>query len=150
VRDGDFTLDYTNGEVRRLRIRIAETGILAGKQIVSIYDQFRLAGCGFLSNNTLRFFRSFRHGQCPQRLERIRGAVKRVLENPDAAAVRFASSTGRCSFCHRKLADPARSRLGMGCTCFAYWSAGLLDPNVVADCTDPWVIWLEKPRTGLC
>lgn len=120
VPDGRYSIIYSSGQYRTLRIRTPKSGDLAGKRILSYKEGHSYHGFGFLCvNGTVAFWKRFRQENqlTPERLPRIQHAVDRILEDPQAAGLAYAMKENRCCRCGKELTVPASIHKGLGPDC---------------------------------
>jgi Family of unknown function (DUF6011) len=125
IPDGGFSIIYSTGQYRTLRVRTANKGDLVGKRILSLKEGDDWKPCAFLSpQDRASFWRAFRADNDAVRLARIQRAVDIVSKDPSKGAMAFAMCEKKCSRCGRDLTVPASLYRGMGPECAGkgHWS----------------------------
>lgn len=122
IADGHYTVVYTNGAHRTLRVKTSKTGNFKGKRIVSFMNGTDnvndYQGFAFLSDGgELKIWRNFANANSPERLQRIRRAVEIIASDASGAGKAFALVSGNCYKCNRLLTNPESITLGIGPEC---------------------------------
>ena len=120
-----FTVEFAGGEYVTLRVVQPETGQLAGKRILQFLagpdNETNFAGLGFVSDSgqvsvwgRFKSAAALPNSKISRYLEAYQIARKGDQGKYTEA---YATISGRCSHCHRKLTVPASLRRGLGPDC---------------------------------
>ena len=122
IGNGFYSILYTSGEHRTMRIKTPKTGNFKGRKLIGF-----LSGCDNTSDYTffgeltnsgeLKIWRNFANSQSVERLARIRRAVEIIASDSQTAGKAFAVHSGNCYGCGRLLTVPASVFAGLGPEC---------------------------------
>lgn len=116
--DGYYTIVYAGGAYRTMRFKTTKDGPYRGRTTISFKEMGEYIGCGNVNpDGSVYFWRKFAAVTTRERMERIRYAVRKVIESPREFQLAFAMKEGNCARCGRKLIVPASIHNGLGPEC---------------------------------